>query len=171
MALRRRRDGTRSIRAAAQAHVTQDCSLIHHVGLRMLRVAASPPYLHPFVCVACRRAFKRSGTTRNEAPCPACGSPAILVGRKFKPPRRSNVAQWAKVEALVNLGFRFDTIYDADGAIIPYPSSERGIPAFAKRVAQVAEIRADKAAQSKAALALRRRRRQAARATRKIRSK
>lgn len=134
-------------------------------------MAPSPSYLHPFVCVACRRAFKRSGTGRNEAPCPACGSTAILVNRKFKPPRRSDTAQWAKVEALVSLGFRFDTIYDADGAIIPYPSSERGIPAFAKRVAQIARVRADNTAQFRAALALRRRRRQAAGVKPTVRSK
>jgi hypothetical protein len=66
----------------------------------------------------------------------------------------------------VNLGFRFDTIYDADGAIIRYPLSVRGIPAFVERVAQVAEKRAEKVAQTKRALALRRWRRQAAGARR-----
>ena len=130
----------------------------------MLRMARSSAYLHPFVCVGCRRSFKRNGTNRDEAPCPSCGGPAILLSRKFKPPQRSDVGQWAKVAALVNLGFRFDTIYDADGDVIRYPSTVRGIPAFVKRVAQVAEQRADKVAQSESALRLRRRRRQAARA-------
>ena len=46
---------------------------------------------------------------------------------KFKPPRRGDIAQWAKIEALVKLGFRFDTLYDADGAIVRYPSTARGI--------------------------------------------
>lgn len=104
----------------------------------MLRVARSSAYLHPFVCVGCRRAFKRSGEGREEAPCPGCGGRAILLSRKFKPPRRGDVRQWAKVTALLNLGFRFDTIYDAEGVVIRYPTTERGIPAFVKRVAQAA---------------------------------
>lgn len=129
----------------------------------MLRVATGPPYLHPFVCVVCRRSFRRSGKTRDEAPCPSCGGAAILLNRKFKPPRRNDVAQWAKVTALVKLGFRFDTIYDADGAIIPYPLTVRGIPAFVKRVSLVETTASRQTVQSRAALGLRRRRRQAAR--------
>jgi hypothetical protein len=108
----------------------------------MLRMARSSPYLHPFVCVGCRRAFKRSGQDRDEAPRPGCGGRAILVSRKFKPPRRGDARQWAKVAALLNLGFRFDTIYDAEGAVIRYPSTAQGIPAFVKRVEQVALTRA-----------------------------
>jgi hypothetical protein len=126
----------------------------------------SPPYLHPFACFVCQRSFRRPGVGRDEATCPVCGSRAVRLSRKFKAPRRGDTAQWAKVEALVKLGFRFDTLYDTDGAIIRYPSSERGIPAFVNKVAQVAEERAHKAARSKAALALRRRQRQAARARR-----
>jgi DNA-directed RNA polymerase subunit RPC12/RpoP len=126
-------------------------------------MAASPPYLHPFVCLGCRRAFRRPGTDRNEAPCPGCGYRAI---RKFKRPRRSDDGQWAKVEALVKLGFRFDPDYDADGAIIRYPSNEREIPAFVKEVAQVSSEQIDKAARANAAVALRCRQRRAARAVR-----
>ena len=103
---------------------------------------------------------------RDEAACPECGNRAIRLSRKFKAPGRGDIAQWAKVEALVKLGFRFETHYDADGAIIRYPSNERGIPAFVSKVAQVAEERAHKAARSRAALALRRRRRPAARTRR-----
>ena len=44
-----------------------------------------------------------------------CGNRAIRLSRKFKAPRRGDIAQWAKVEALVKLGFRFDTVYDAAG--------------------------------------------------------
>lgn len=100
-----------------------------------------------------------SSATGQRARCVA----AVRFGcRKFKPPRRDDVAQWSKVEALVKLGFRFDTIYDADGAVIRYPSSKRGIPAFVNKVARVPEESAHKAARSKAALALRRRKRQTA---------
>jgi hypothetical protein len=126
-------------------------------------MAHSPPYLHPFVCFICRRSFRRRGSDRDFASCPVCGKRAIRLNRKFRPPRRDDLRQWAKVETLVELGFRFDTLYDADGAVIRYPSSQRGIPSFVKKVAQVAEDRSAKTAKSKAATALRRRQRQAAR--------
>lgn len=124
-------------------------------------MARSPSYLHPFVCssVGDRSSVRLSNGTRQHVRC----SRAVRLSRKFKPARRGDIAQWAKVEALVKLGFRFETIYDADGAIIPYPSSERGIPAFVTKDSQVARQSTDKAAHSNAALALRRRQRQAAR--------
>jgi hypothetical protein len=93
--------------------------------------------LHPFACFACRRSFKRPGDHRDEAACPVCGNVAIRLSRKFKPPRRDDVKQWAKVETLVRLGFRFDTIWDGEGGTVRYPSTERAIPAFVKRVAEV----------------------------------
>jgi hypothetical protein len=95
----------------------------------------SPPYLHPFVCFVCRRSFRRPAVDRDEATCPVCGGRAIRLSRKFKPPPQSDVQQWAKVESLVRLGFRFDTTYDGEGAIVPYPRTERGIPAFVERIA------------------------------------
>ena len=45
--------------------------------------------------------------------------------REFKPPRQGDVKQWAKVEALVGLGFRFDTIREVGVAWCRYPSTER----------------------------------------------
>jgi hypothetical protein len=68
-----------------------------------------------------------------------CGDRAIRLSRKFKAPRRADIAQWAKVEELVNLGFRFDTVYDADGGTVRYPTSARGIPAFVKKLERLAE--------------------------------
>jgi hypothetical protein len=47
------------------------------------------------------------------------------------------VKQWAKVETLVKLGFRFETIYDNEGAAVRYPATERGIPTFVERLAQL----------------------------------
>jgi hypothetical protein len=119
-------------------------------GHRILRMAQSPPYLHPFACFVGRRSFKRPGVDRNEAPCPVCGNQAIRLSRKFRPPRREDVSQWAKVENLVNLGFRFDTIYDGAGGTVRYPSSRRGIPAFVERVAALrAEENARRRSQAK----------------------
>ena len=108
-----------------------------------MSVAQSPPYLYPFACFACRRSFKRPGD-RDEAPCPVCGNRAIRLNRKFKPPRQGDVKQWAKVEALVGLGFRFDTIRDGEGGTVRYPSTERGIPAFVKRVPGLIAQEADR---------------------------
>ena len=112
-------------------------------------MAQSPPYLHPFVCFACRRSFRRSGVDRDEASCPVCGNRAIRLNRKFTPPRRGDSAQWAKVEVLVKLGFRFDSLYDMDGVVIRYPSTEREIPEFVNRVSRVAEQRAQRDSRSK----------------------
>lgn len=100
-------------------------------------MAQSPPYLYPFVCFVCRRSFKRRAEDRDEMACPVCGNTTIRLSRKFKPPRRADVRQWAKVEALVRLGFRFDTIYDNAGVAVRYPATERGIPAFVERVTRL----------------------------------
>lgn len=107
-------------------------------------MAQSPPYLHPFVCFVCRRSFRRPGVNRDEAPCPVCGNRTIRLSRKFKPPRRGDVKQWAKVETLVRLGFRFDTIHDGNGGTVRYPSTEGGIPAFVKRVAELSAQETDR---------------------------
>ena len=96
------------------------------------------PQLYPFVCFVCRRSFKRRGVNREETACPVCGNPAIRLSRKFKPPRRGDIAQWTKVEALVKLGFRFDTIYDANGEIVRYPTNAREIPAFMTKIVHFA---------------------------------
>jgi len=69
--------------------------------------------------------------------CPVCGNTTIRLSRKFKPPRRTDARQWSKVEALVRLGFRFDTTYDNAGVAVRYPATERGIPAFVERVTRL----------------------------------
>jgi len=57
-------------------------------------------------------------------PCPNCGKSAINLGRHFKPPRSSDVAQWAKAEFLVRAGFLFQHVYDpATSQPVPYPST------------------------------------------------
>jgi hypothetical protein len=43
--------------------------------------------LHPFACFVCRRSFRRLGIERDVAACPVCGSRAVRLSRKFKPPR------------------------------------------------------------------------------------
>lgn len=91
----------------------------------------SPGYLHPYVCFSCRKSFKRTSRTKPVLPCPDCDGPSIGLTRKFKPPRRSDIKQWRKVEALVRHGFLFWSLDE------PYPADLRGVEAFAKRHAHV----------------------------------
>lgn len=62
-------------------------------------------------CFACRRSFKIAedplGGSAPTARCPGCGDALRWMGRTFKTPKQSDVAQWKMVEALWNEGFRF----------------------------------------------------------------
>ncbi|MFD2263260.1 hypothetical protein ACFSM5_10205 [Lacibacterium aquatile] len=84
-------------------------------------------YLHPFACFSCRKSFKRASQTRAVLPCPNCGGPSIGLTRKFKPPKQSDLRQWAKVEALVRNGFLFW------GHLGTYPETLREVEAFSIR--------------------------------------
>lgn len=88
-----------------------------------------PATNYPYVCFACRRSFKRTVSARFiERPpvlvCPHCGHDAVCLSRKFKPPRRSEIAQWRKIQALVLGGCFFYSYAD------PYPEHLREVPAF-----------------------------------------
>jgi hypothetical protein len=85
-------------------------------------------YLFPFVCLDCRKVFKRPFERKHATrPCPVCGKPATQLSRKFKPPKADDKAQWRKVRYLVEHGFLFQSIYDEyhDGRVVPYPESLR----------------------------------------------
>lgn len=73
------------------------------------------PDLLPYVCIPCRRSFKRPGcfAPPSRRPCPSCGAPAICLHHTFKVPPSSDVKQWAKVAFLIERGFRFIPIWDA----------------------------------------------------------
>jgi hypothetical protein len=82
------------------------------------------PYLHPFACFHCRRSFKRNWKAGVVSrPCPRCGNAAIPLNRKFKPPKSTDLEQWAKVELLVKHGFHFQSLYDSEGNTIAYPKT------------------------------------------------
>ena len=91
-------------------------------GTRELPVppAPKPPgptgeaYLEHFACLPCRKSFKRGTWAERPSdpfpdflPCPDCGGLAICFGRKFKPPKRSDIPQWRKVRFLAENGFWF----------------------------------------------------------------
>jgi hypothetical protein len=88
-----------------------------------------PPYLFPYACFHCRSSFRRKGGDDDHVlPCVRCRAPSIRLSRKFKPPRRGDVEQWRKVEALVRAGFLFG---GGD-----YPERLREVPAFIKQNAE-----------------------------------
>jgi len=59
-------------------------------------------------------------------PCPECGQLSYNYGRHFKPPKKSDKKQWAKVRFLFEHGFRYqkirnnpDDYYETE----PYPDT------------------------------------------------
>jgi predicted RNA-binding Zn-ribbon protein involved in translation (DUF1610 family) len=90
-------------------------------------------YLNPFVCVSCRRCFRRSAAKTVERKCPTCGSIAVALGRKFKAPSREDDEQWRKVELLYSHGFRFQNVYDTTGRLVRYPTSLKEARDFVRR--------------------------------------
>ena len=73
----------------------------------------SPPYLFPSVCFTCRKSFKRPPTNQ-PLRCPQCSGTLVQLSRKFSTPKARQVEQWKKVRALVEAGFRFYSLYEAD---------------------------------------------------------
>jgi hypothetical protein len=94
----------------------------------------------PYACFCCRRSFKRwvSSDFRVQPAtltCPACGYPAVCLSPKFKPPKRSDLEQWRKVQALVAGGCFFYSHSD------PYPEHLSEVPAFlAARRAEIERL-------------------------------
>lgn len=89
------------------------------------------PYNMTFACFICRKSFKRSldETLPNHYPselvCPNCGGIAYNLGRHFKPPKAISKKQWAKVQFLVEHGFRFQKIRIGNQypESVPYPET------------------------------------------------
>lgn len=88
--------------------------------------AFKPTYLHPYVCFRCRKSFKRASRVDAVLACPDCAGPSIGLTRKFKPPKRTDIKQWKKVEALVRHGFLFWSVRE------PYPETLEEVDAFAQ---------------------------------------
>ena len=87
-------------------------------------LATFPAYLIPYACLECRKAFKRhNDTDALTMKCPDCGGSAHRTGRKFKPPKRSDLQQWEKVRLLLEHGFRFFSVRDDSGRYARYPNT------------------------------------------------
>ena len=81
----------------------------HHKHFPKARQAQS--YLFPFVCLLCRKSYKKP-TSLSARSCPECGGAMTQLSRKFKAPKCSDAVQWKKVQFLVEHGFRFYTVYE-----------------------------------------------------------
>ena len=90
-------------------------------------------YLWAFACLKCRKSFKRPGHNIRERKCPHCGDTAINLGRHFRPPKRRDDAQWAKVEYLIANGFAFHKVYDDENTQIRYPKTLAEAKEFVKK--------------------------------------
>jgi len=53
-----------------------------------------------YVCTECRVSVKK--LNRRSPLCPHCAKSMICVGTCFKPPKKTNVKEWAKIRKLLN---------------------------------------------------------------------
>lgn len=58
-----------------------------------------------------------------------------MLNRKFSAPKMTDLEQWRKVRFLVEQGFRFQSVHEADGSLVPYPDSMAEAKAFAAKYA------------------------------------
>ncbi|MBU2870537.1 hypothetical protein [Colwellia sp. E2M01] len=89
-----------------------------------------PEYSMSFACFNCKTSNMRHFNVPpcdypKTMECPICKSTTVNLGRHFKPPKKSDVAQWKKVKFLAEHGFVFQKIrtdsnsYDS----VPYPDT------------------------------------------------
>ena len=88
----------------------------------MAKKAQRDSYLHPHVCLACRKSFKLSSRAA-PARCPDCAAELVVLNRKFAAPPRRDRDQWEKIAYLIDHGFRFQSVYGIDGQAVSYPST------------------------------------------------
>jgi hypothetical protein len=90
-------------------------------------------YLFPHACFACRKVFRKPLSTQARL-CPQCAGALVTLGRKFHTPKSTNVAQWRKIQLLVEHGFFFESVYrstESGGWVaVAYPRTLAEVPAF-----------------------------------------
>ena len=89
-----------------------------------------PEYSMSFACFTCRTSNMRyfdapPNLYPSNSECPVCKSVTFNLGRHFKAPKKSDTAQWKKVEFLVDHGFVFQKIrLDSNSyESVPYPET------------------------------------------------
>ena len=88
-----------------------------------------PDYLIAHACFDCRVSFKRKPSVTPIA-CSQCSNLLNEMGRSFKPPKKSDIEQWKKVEALWDAGFRFPTNSRKERIVTPYPKKLKDVQEF-----------------------------------------
>ena len=85
--------------------------LRRQTGSRVVREPTPAPrgpyYLVAYACFTCRKSFKKELHQDRKTVCPECGDTLYAIGRSFKAPKKNDVEQWRKVQALYAHGFRF----------------------------------------------------------------
>jgi hypothetical protein len=89
-----------------------------------------PERLWPHACFDCRKSWKLGEAAG--AKCPDCAGALHWMGRAFKPPRKTDSRQWAKVRALWMAGFRFVS-HTRWLEIEPFPEHPRDVEEFVRR--------------------------------------
>ena len=82
-------------------------------------------FLFPHVCIPCRKSVKKPASSSNRV-CSQCGQTLVRLSRKFAAPKARDIAQWKKIEFLVNNGFLFYSAYERIGEafhLVPYPKT------------------------------------------------
>jgi hypothetical protein len=104
-----------------------------------------PEYAMSFACFTCKTAHKRHFDGApcdypNTMECPICKNTTFNLGRHFKAPKKSDSAQWKKVEFLVDHGFLFQKIrLDKNGyESVPYPDTLAEAKEFVEKYKQYA---------------------------------
>jgi len=70
----------------------------------------------PYVCLQCRSVFKRRDKSNDDKKiCPNCGAFAYRYDTRFRAPKKTDDAQWKKVQFLFEHGFRFQKVYLKQG--------------------------------------------------------
>ena len=102
-------------------------------------------YAMSFVCLKCKTSNKRHFNSPpcdypRTMTCPVCKEQAVNLGRNFKAPRKNDVAQWKKVEYLIEHGFNFQKIRLDSNSLksIPYPRTLAEAKVFVVKYRQYA---------------------------------
>ena len=118
------------------------------MSLPYLQKATGPVYLTQCACFACRKSFKKDVSDPRYTPsCPECGKPLVQMGRYFRAPRKSDIAQWKKVEMLRHAGVYFGGSQSWE--LGKFPETIREAKAFIAKNAALLESRAKAGARSK----------------------
>lgn len=88
-----------------------------------------------YVCVACRRSFKRPWQPGHEPPCPRCARPTRYAGHDFAAPRRGDERRWRAVAAVLEAGLRYEGFEPCGCGRDPKPRPRTGAEVRARRLA------------------------------------